>query len=133
MENRGKLPTARMLLGRRGEDVACGLLEGMGHRIVARNFRKGHLEIDIVSAGPDGVHFVEVKSRVAPLTAEPEENVTPSKQRKIAKAALGYLHGSKDPGLAARSEVHFDVAAITFDGGNVRTEWFPDAFFPIYV
>ena len=120
-------------MGKKGEDVACGLLEGMGHRIVARNFRKGHLEIDIVSTGADGVHFVEVKSRMAPLSAEPEENVTPSKQRKIAKAALGYLHGSKELGMAGCSEVHFDVVAVVFDGEEVRTEWFPDAFFPMYV
>ena len=79
MKNREKKPTARMLLGRRGEDVACGFLESMGHRIVARNYRTGHLEIDIISTDVNGVHFVEVKSRMAPVAVAPEENVTPQK------------------------------------------------------
>ncbi|MBR5176128.1 MAG: YraN family protein [Bacteroidales bacterium] len=125
-------PTARMLLGRRGEDVACGFLEGMGHQIVARNYRSGHLEIDIISTQGNGVHFVEVKSRVAPVAVAPEENVTSLKQRKIANAALRYLHSSKDPRVSWGMEVSFDVVAITFDGGEERLEWFPDAFTPLY-
>ena len=122
-----------MLLGRRGEDVANRFLEGLGHRIVTRNYRSGHLEIDIISQDVNGVHFVEVKSRVAPVTAAPEENVTPLKQRKIASAALRYLHKSKDPLLSSDSEVHFDIVAVTFEGGEEKIEWFPDAFIPMYL
>lgn len=133
MKNKEKCPTARMLLGRRGEDVANRFLEGLGHRIVTRNYRSGHLEIDIISQDVNGVHFVEVKSRVAPVTAAPEENVTPLKQRKIASAALRYLHNSKDPLLSSDSEVHFDIVAVTFEGGEEKIEWFPDAFIPMYL
>ena len=133
MRNKEKCPTARMLLGRRGEDVANRFLEGLGHRIVTRNYRSGHLEIDIISQDVNGVHFVEVKSRVAPVTAVPEENVTPLKQRKIASAALRYLHNSKDPLLSSDSEVHFDIVAVTFEGGEEKIEWFPDAFIPMYL
>ncbi len=122
-----------MLLGRRGEDVANRFLEGLGHRIVTRNYRSGHLEIDIISQDVNGVHFVEVKSRVAPVTAAPEENVTPLKQRKIASAALRYLHNSKGPLLSSDSEVHFDIVAVTFEGGEEKIEWFPDAFIPMYL
>ena len=130
--NKERKPTARMRLGRRGEDVACRFLEGMGHRIVDRNYRSGHLEIDIVSEDGNGVHFVEVKSRVAPVAIAPAENVTPLKQKKIANAALRYLHNSKDPWIAGCTEVSFDVVAITFDGGKETVEWFPDAFIPMY-
>lgn len=132
MKNREKKPTARMLLGKRGEDVACRFLESMGHRIVARNYRTGHLEIDIISTDGNGVHFVEVKSRMAPIAAAPEENVTPLKQRKIAQAALKFLHGKK-AGLESKfPDVHFDVAAIVFNKGKEDVEWFPDAFVPMY-
>ena len=132
MENREKKQTARMLLGKRGEDVACGFLESMGHRIVARNYRTGHLEIDIISTDVNGVHFVEVKSRMAPVAVAPEENVTPQKQKKIAQAALKFLHGKK-AGLDHNvPDVHFDVAAIIFDKGYEDVEWFPDAFVPMY-
>ena len=135
MKNRKKegKPTARMLLGRRGEDVACEFLEELGHQIVRRNYRSGHLEIDIISTEGNGVHFVEVKSRVAPVAAAPEENVTPLKQKKIANAALRYLNNSKDPGITGGMDVSFDIVAVTFDGGNTNVDWFPNAFIPIYL
>ena len=126
-------PTARMLLGRRGEDVACEFLEELGHQIVRRNYRSGHLEIDIISTEGNGVHFVEVKSRVAPVAVAPEENVTSLKQKKIANAALKYLNNSKDPGITGGMDVSFDIVAVTFDGGNTNVDWFPNAFIPIYL
>ena len=132
LKKEGK-PTARMLLGRRGEDVACEFLEELGHQIVRRNYRSGHLEIDIISTDRNGVHFVEVKSRVAPVAAAPEENVTPLKQKKIANAALRYLNNSKDPGITGGMDVSFDIVAVTFDGGNTNVDWFPNAFIPIYL
>lgn len=122
-----------MSLGRRGEDVACGFLSGKGHTIVERNYRSGHLEIDIISLDKDGVHFVEVKSRVAPVAVSPEENVTAAKQKKVADAALRYLHTSKDKRLSADLEVSFDVVAVTFDGGGEIVEWFPNAYYPMYL
>ena len=125
--------TPRMELGRRGEDVACEFLTGKGHIIVQRNFRSGHLEIDIISLDRNGVHFVEVKSRVAPVMVSPEENVTAAKQKKVADAALRYLHTSKDKRLSADLEVSFDVVAVTFDGGGEIVEWFPNAYYPMYL
>lgn len=122
-----------MSLGRRGEDVACGFLSGKGHTIVERNYRSGHLEIDIITLDKDGVHFVEVKSRVAPVAVSPEENVTAAKQKKVADAALRYLHTSKDKRLSADLEVSFDVVAVTFDGGGEIVEWFPNAYYPTYL
>ena len=122
-----------MSLGRRGEDVACGFLSGKGHTIVERNYRSGHLEIDIITLDKDGVHFVEVKSRVAPVAVSPEENVTAAKQKKVADAALRYLHTSKDKRLSADLEVSFDVVAVTFDGGGGIVEWFPNAYYPMYL
>ena len=125
--------TPRMELGRRGEDVACEFLSGKGHTIVQRNFRSGHLELDIISLDRNGVHFVEVKSRVAPVAVSPEENVTAAKQRKVADAALRYLNMDKGERISADMEVNFDVVAVTFDGGKEIVEWFPNAFYPMYL
>lgn len=133
MKNTEKQMTPRMELGRRGEDVACEFLTGKGHIIVQRNFRAGHLEIDIISLDRNGVHFVEVKSRVAPVMVSPEENVTMSKQRKVADAALRYLNTAKDKRISGDLEVNFDVVAVTFDGGKEIVEWFPNAFYPMYL
>ena len=41
----------RRRLGKLGEDIACALLESMGHTILERNWRSGHLEIGKVLLG----------------------------------------------------------------------------------
>lgn len=119
-------------LGRQGEDIACDLLKGMGHTILERNYRSGHLEIDIISIDADGIHFVEVKTRRSNIQAPPQYNVDRAKQSRITKAALGFLHSRK--GLPLKDyECYFDVVAVTFTDSTFSTEWFPQAYIPIYV
>ena len=122
-----------MKLGRIGEGAACDFLIRRGQTVIERNCRKGHLEIDIITLDRNGVHFVEVKSRMAPVSAAPEENVKAGKQRKIAEAALRYLHTSKDVRLKGDLEVNFDIVAVTFAGGGTLIDYFPNAFIPMYV
>ena len=120
-----------MRLGRRGEDIACRYLLDHGHTVVDRNWRSGHLEIDIVSVDPAGLHFVEVKSRVAPAQAAPEENVGYLKQRKIVAAAKRYLHSEEKTANFGQMEVFFDVFSVIFEGEKVDVNWFPQAYIPI--
>jgi putative endonuclease len=121
MEIKGK-----RALGRLGEEKACDFLENRGHRIVARNWQGSHLEVDIISEAADGVHFVEVKSRLD-ADAAPEEKVDARKQRRISAAALKYLNES-----GSDREVFFDVVSVTFDGANTRVNFFPQAWIPLY-
>jgi putative endonuclease len=104
----------------------------MGHTILERNWRCGHLEIDIISADAEGIHFVEVKTRQKNIQAPPQENVDACKQRRLTKAALRYLCSAK--GLPVRDpECIFDIIAITFEGENANVEWIPQAFIPLYI
>lgn len=129
MENR---EDHRRDLGRLGEDIACDLLKNMGHTILERNYRNGHLEIDIISIDAYGIHFVEVKTRRDNIQAPPQYNVDRAKQKRITRAALGFLHSRK--GLPLNGcECQFDVVAVTFSGQSYSTEWFPQAYIPIYV
>lgn len=121
------------IFGKRGEDEACALLIDEGQTILERNYRCGHLEIDIISLGNNCLHFVEVKTRMAPVSAEPEENVTYLKKKRIIKAAQIYLNGMKNAKLQGDLEVSFDVVAVTFDGEEVKSEYFPNAWLPIFV
>ena len=122
----------RQKLGRRGEDLACRYLEGIGHTILERNFRSGHLEIDIISVDPEGIHFVEVKTRQQNIQAPPQENVGRTKQNRIVKAALKYLNTAQ--GLPRKDmECFFDIAAVTFEGERAEIEWIPKAYIPIYI
>ena len=129
MENRSN---HRQTLGQRGENLACRYLEGMGHTILERNWRNSHLEIDIISFDPQGIHFVEVKTRQMSVQAPPQENVGKSKQARIVKAALGYLNTTQ--GLPRKDiECFFDVIAITFEADQANIEWIPQAFIPLYI
>ncbi len=129
MESEGN---RRRDLGRIGEDIACRLLQDMGHIILERNWRASHLEIDIISLDPSGIHFVEVKTRRDSIQAPPQYNVDKGKQKRITRAALGFLNSRK--GLPyGNHECHFDIVAVTFKGENFTTEWFPQAYIPIYV
>ena len=56
-------------IGQNGEEIACDFLLSRGHQILDRNWRSGHLELDIVSEDQEGLHFVEVKARTAPVTS----------------------------------------------------------------
>ena len=104
----------------------------MGHRIIERNWRSGHLEIDIISVDPQGIHFVEVKTRQMSVQAPPQENVSKSKQARIVKAALGYLNTAQ--GLPRKDmECFFDVIAITFEADIASIECIPQAFIPLYI
>lgn len=127
------METARMRLGKRGEEIACEFLMNIGHTILERNWRHGHLETDIITLAKDGIHFVEVKSRVAPVSAAPEENVGYTKQKKLISAARKYLHSdAKKNKINADFDVYFDIISIVFEGGKVEVEYFPQAYIPIF-
>ena len=121
----------KQAIGRSGEDLACEFLVNKGHIILERNWRFGHLEIDIISCNPEGIHFVEVKTRKTNIQAPPQNSVDLLKQKRIAKAAVWYLKTSKRIPVGGM-ECLFDIFAVTFCNDEIKTEWFPQAFIPLY-
>jgi putative endonuclease len=120
-----------MKIGRMAEDLACDFLLGRGHTILGRNWRSGHLEIDVISLDTAGVHFVEVKARVAPAQAGPEESVGYGKQRKLVAAAKAYLHSEEKKSRLDEHEVFFDIFSVIFEGGKTHVKYFPQAYLPL--
>ena len=109
--------------------MACDFLETQGHQILDRNWRTGHLELDIISEAADGVHFVEVKARTAPVTTTVMDQVNVVKQKRISAAAGQYLNKKHLEG----KEVFFDVVSVLFDGPETVVRYFPQAWIPMYV
>jgi len=99
----------RKLLGRSGEDRAARHLQGLGYRVLERNFRTSHGEIDLIALDGDTVVFVEVKTRTSGAYGAPELAVDRRKQERMVKAALGYLKRAQLHQAACR----FDVVAIS--------------------
>ena len=50
-------------LGQQGETQAADYLAARGYKIIERNFRTGHQELDIIAEQAGILHFVEVKTR----------------------------------------------------------------------
>lgn len=122
----------RQTVGKKGEDEACLFLTENGHKILERNWRSSHLELDIISLAEDGLHFVEVKSRTAPVMADPEVNVDRDKMRKLVRAAQAYLHSPARKALGDL-EIYFDILTVVFDEGKTTINYYPKAFIPFYV
>lgn len=117
------------LVWKKGEEEATNYLIAQGHTILERNWRVGHLEIDIISFSSYGIHFVEVKSRRNPIGYSPEECVNKKKQKNIVNAAKRYILKSKITNV----EYHFDIIAITYNQNGNELRYFQDAWLPIYI
>ncbi|MBI5019157.1 YraN family protein [Candidatus Gottesmanbacteria bacterium] len=106
-------------LGRLGESYAVSYLSRHHFVILARNFRAGHGEIDIVANDHDTLVFVEVKTRSTLSFGSPQSAVTPMKLREIIKTAQYYM--LTHPGKPM--QVRIDVIAILVDAdtGSVRS------------
>ena len=122
----------RQISGRRGEEEACRYLCGLGHEIIVRNWRYGHLELDIISLLGSELHIVEVKSRTVPAAAAPEANVDRRKMQRLTRAANAFLNSDSRKRLPGDLEVFFDVVTVLFDGPKFEIEYYPQAFIPLY-
>lgn len=84
-------------IGQYGERLAARYLVFRGHKILAKNYRAGKYEIDLVSSTPTDIVFTEVKTRIydSPEEAEaavpPKHAVDADKQSFTRSAALSYL------------------------------------------
>lgn len=94
-------------LGRWGEERAVDYLESKGYRILERDWRSGHRDIDIVARNVDSVVFVEVKTRHTNDYGEPYEAVNYQKRRNLLSAINHYIK-YKHLDLHAR----FDIISI---------------------
>ena len=81
--------------GELGERIAARWLEQQGWRIVARRFRSGRRDIDVVAECEGVIAFVEVKARHGDEFGDPVEAVNRRKQRELVKSAHSWIdrHG----------------------------------------
>ena len=92
-------------VGARGEAAAEALLQAGGCRILARNYRCPHGELDIVALDRGVLIFVEVKTRSSTGFGSPRDAVTPAKRRKLARAASHYMLAHMEQECAYRADI----------------------------
>lgn len=116
----------RHAVGRRGEDLAAEYLAERGWRVLARNYRAGPKEIDIVAARDGVVAFVEVKTRSTTTGGGALEPIRRLKQRAVVAAARRWMHENRQ-----RAQVYrFDAVGVALKGGRAIIEHVPDAWRP---
>ncbi|MET7641712.1 YraN family protein [Streptomyces sp. NPDC005438] len=82
---------ARGALGRYGEDLAAHRLHRLGMRILARNWRCGEGELDIIAAEDDALVVCEVKTRRGTRYQHPMASLTPLKAARIRRLSSRWL------------------------------------------
>jgi putative endonuclease len=114
-------------IGRLGEERAAVLLREKGYKIVATNWRLGHLEVDIIASNREEIVFVEVKTRTSLYGGNPEEAVDAQKRRHLTAAANAYIKYNNETRMP-----RFDIIGILMNkAGEIEdVHHFENAFSP---
>ena len=111
--------------GTKGEARAAEFLIQNGYKIVERNWRFKHWEVDIIASKGNCMHFFEIKTRTSDIYGHPEESISRKKMTNLRNAAeeYQYLHPEW-------KYVQFNVLAIKmFFNQPVEIMLFEDVYF----
>lgn len=112
------------ILGSAGEQLVTDELVRRGFSIRERNWKSGHLEIDIIAVSGNEIAFVEVKTR-SREDDDPLRAIDRKKMINLGMAASVYLQMLDIP-----LEPRFDVALVSMGENGPELTYIPDAFFP---
>ena len=121
----------RQELGKRGEEIALEYLLQQGMKLLERNWRCGHKELDLIMEDGAFIRIVEVRTREYPSIMEPFESITVQKRNKVIAAAKGYM-AQKGRFLSGSREVVFDVVSVLFNGELFEIKYLREAFAPLW-
>ena len=108
------------LAGARAEDLCAELLRASGMRLLARNWRCRHGEIDLIAEDEGTVVFAEVRSRASDGFGGAAESITAAKRSRLLAAAKLYL--------SARPQAHCRFDVFLVEGEPPQVRWLRDAF-----
>ena len=103
--------------GKIGEQMTAKYLTDKGYIILEHNYRRGHLEIDLIALDEDELVIVEVKSRAYDNILQPEDAVDHKKRQALIRLANEYVktHNRKE-------KVRFDIVTVVSkaDGAEIK-------------
>ena len=107
--------------GAQAEELVAELFRRAGLRILARNWRCRHGEIDLIAQDGGTLVFAEVRYRRSASFGGAAESITDAKRSRLVAAAGLYLAGRP------QADCRFDVLLLdTLQGGHIR--WIRNAF-----
>jgi len=109
--------------GKLGEQMAARYLADKGYIILEHNYRRGHLEIDLIALDGDELVIVEVKSRAYDTILQPEDAVDHKKRLALIRLANEYVktHGRKE-------NVRFDIISIVSNDSGTEVKHLKNAY-----
>ena len=114
-----------LVFGRACEALAANRLIADGWRIIARNYRFGRREIDLIASRRSVVAFIEVKGRRGTGYGHPLEAITWRKRDEIQTVARHWIERHGSVGQTYR----FDAVAVTLSAsGTPLVEHVEDAW-----
>lgn len=116
-------------IGKLGEDEAAKILKKQGYTILERNYTVRGGEIDIIARDGEYTCFVEVKLRKNNNYGTPAEMITPTKKKRLIRAAQVYSVKKRITDCPLR----FDAVVINGEEINgklkiIQTEVIKNAF-----
>lgn len=94
-------------LGKEAEDMAVNYLVEKGYKVLHRNWRYSHHEIDIIAERKGMLKIVEVKALRTSKVYFPEKAVTKDKFNSLRKAADEFLFRNRQ-----YKHIQFDILSI---------------------
>ena len=111
--------------GKKAEILAGIFLEEKGYEIIARNYRYGRAEIDLIVRKDIFIVFVEVKSLTNIKFGNPEISVTKNKIKLVTRAAGNFVYSTN-----WQQQIRFDIISIIFKSeDDFEITHFEDAFY----
>ena len=95
--------------GKKGEEQAACALEAAGMKIIAKNIRSRHGEIDIIAVENETIAFIEVKNWSVYGMEDLQYSIDTKKQKKIIKTAKFFLSENREYNKMA---VRFDIVFV---------------------
>lgn len=116
--------THNRTVGARGESIAAAYLEGLGYRIIERNWFSRYGELDIVAADGSTIVAVEVKTRTGLGYGHPLEAITQRKAARLRRLLLEWCRATGGAGSAAVAADAADSVGSAGPGGvDTRIWW----------
>jgi putative endonuclease len=112
-------------LGQAGEQAAASYYQAQGFEVLARGYRHGRAEVDLVlRRGNELLIFAEVKTRSSSQFGPPETFVS-ARKKELFRLAATHLQEEMD----WRGDIRFDILALTLLSQGFHIEHFEDAFY----
>lgn len=118
------IPSANSL-GAWGEEQACFYLAKNGYSLLARNWRAGHLEVDIIAEEAGEIVFVEVKTRSYEYMYTALDAVDYAKKYRLTNAALTFMQSKH-----LDAPYRFDIITLVGTEDCFDLTHYVDAFQP---